>query len=112
MDSLAAVFFFLVGSASLMAVPTGRPNQQEELHQVLRGFKTNIVDLKNDIRNHDAEIRTFESKLTNQENVFDDLRQQLTEEVQAQKDFQKAFNINVEGKIDTLDQSIKNVESM
>lgn len=52
----------------------------------------------------------FEEKLHTQEASFEHLRQQITDSVESQRDFARATMINLEGKIETADQSIKNLE--
>lgn len=66
-----------------------------------------LNDLKNEVNNHEAEIRTFESRLNNQETILENVRQQLTETVQAQQELSKAQSVNLEGRIDSLDGTVK-----
>jgi LysM repeat protein len=88
------------------------PAPGDDLTSVLRQLRAGIADLKHEIRNHESEIRTFENKLQNQEAAFDQLRQQLIDDVQSQRDFVRASNINLEGKTETLDQAIQNLEML
>ena len=94
------------------SAPSSRPSQGENSSTVIRQLKTGLADLKNDVKNHESEIRIFEEKLYNQESSFDQLRQQLIDDVQSQRDFARASKINLDGKTETLDQSIKNLEMM
>lgn len=89
-----------------------RPAPGEDLTSVLRQLKTGLADLKHEMGNHESEIRIFENKLQSQESAFEHLRQQLSEDVESQRDFVRASNINLEGKTETLDQSIRNMEAL
>jgi LysM repeat protein len=89
-----------------------RPAPGDDLTSVLRQLKTGLTDLKHEMRNHEAEIRMFENKLQSQETTVEHLRQQLTDDVQSQRDFVKASNVNLEGKTETLGQSIANLETL
>lgn len=95
--------------------PAGRalpPPPGEDLTSVLRQLKTGLADLKHEMRNHESEIHIFENKLQSQEAAFEHLRQEITNDVQSQRDFVRASNINLDGKTETLDQSMKNVETL
>lgn len=91
------------------AVP---PPPGEDLSSVLRQLKTGLTDLKHEMRNHESEMHIFENKIQSQETAFEHLRQQLTDDVQSQRDFVRASNVNLDGKTETLDQSMKNVETL
>lgn len=84
----------------------------DDINVLIRQLKTGFADLRNDVRNHEVEIRTFESKLHNQESSFDHLRQQIVDDVQSQKDFVRASTVNLDGKIVSLEQSLKNLETV
>ena len=94
--------------------PNGRPASPsgDDLTSVLRQLRNNVSDLQHEMRNHESEITVFENKIASQESAFEHLRQQLSEEVQSQKDYVRASSINIDGKIETLDQSIKNLDNL
>ena len=101
------------GAAPQSAYPNNRPAPvKEDPGAAMRQIKTSLADLKHEVSNHEAEIRIFEEKLHNQEASFEQLRQQLTEDVQTQRDFVKASNINLEGKTETLEQSLNNLDAL
>lgn len=107
--------FMQTGWAASLPQPSysaARPATSEDGQMILKQLRTQFSDLKNDIRNHEVEIRTFENKMHNQELTFDNLRQQIVEDVESQRDFLKASNINFEGKIQTLDQAVNNLETL
>lgn len=111
---LIAAFLLIISSAGA-APPTSYQNRsapaKEDPNAQIRQIKTSIADLKHELSNHESEIRIFEEKLQNQESSFEQLRQQLTEDVQNQRDFVKASNINLEGKTETLEQSLNTMDS-
>lgn len=87
------------------------PPVKEDPNAVMRQMKTALGDLRHEVSNHESEIRTFDEKLQNQEASFEQLRQLLTDDVQTQRDFVKASNINLEGKTETLEQSINTLDA-
>lgn len=91
---------------------TVRPSTGEDLGSILRQLRNGLADLKHEMRNQEAEIHLFENKLQSQESAFEDLRQQLNEEMQSQLESVKASIINLEGKTETLDQLIKNLDNL
>lgn len=107
----AALFLMMLsGWTNPQSTPAGRgvPSKEDQLKQ----FKTALLDLKNAVSNHESEIRILEDKLLNQESSFDHFKQQLTDDVQSQKDVAKTCSINLEGKTDSLEQSIHQLEAL
>lgn len=97
----------------LMALPSvlgvcapSRP-ASEDTGTALRQMRVALSDTRHAINNHETEIRIFEEKLHNQEITFDQFRQELLDGLQAQKDYSRATTINLESKIDFLDNAIK-----
>jgi LysM repeat protein len=109
------LFFLLLASSSWAASQpyrNSRTPQNEDPSSAIRPLQIALADLKNDVRNHESEIRIFEEKLYNQESSFEHLRQQLTQDLQAQRDLARTSTINLDGKTETLDQSVKNLENL
>lgn len=92
--------------------PNIRSAPADDINTVLRQLKTGLTDLKHEMRNHEAEIRIFDSKQQSQEASFEHLKQQLIDDVQAQRDFVRASSVNVDGKIETLNQAVNNLEDL
>lgn len=69
----------------------------------------NLSDLKHELNNHETEIRIFENKLQNQETAFDEIRQQINDGIQAQREMTQNLGLNLERKIQTLDNSFQSV---
>jgi LysM repeat protein len=113
-----ACFFLLIGFSlcsqgiSSLPPPPPRSSSTEELGATLRQFKHSIADLKHEMQNHEQEIRTFENKLHTQETSFEQFHHQITQEVDSQRDFAKATTLNAENKIQTIDQTVRNLEGM
>ncbi|MBA3720885.1 MAG: LysM peptidoglycan-binding domain-containing protein [Parachlamydiaceae bacterium] len=99
---------------SLQAAPQAynRPNNgMEDTQTILRQVRNNMADLKHEINNHENEIRGFDGRLQNQENVVENLRQQVTESIQSQQDQSRAQIANIEGKLESLDGVVKGLIS-
>lgn len=73
----------------------------------MKQIRTTLSELKHQLNNHEAEIRTFENKLNSQETILDHVNQQLTDSVEAQQEHSKAQIINIEGQLETLDSTVK-----
>ncbi|WP_068471292.1 LysM peptidoglycan-binding domain-containing protein [Candidatus Protochlamydia phocaeensis] len=88
--------------------------EEVDITPLIRQFKTAVADLKHEMNNHESEIRMFEERLHNQEIAFDQIRQQMADDLQSHKDYTRAASINqegkaaaLEGKIDALDTTVK-----
>lgn len=92
--------------------PNTRPAPVEDINSVLRQLKAGLTDLKHEMRNHETEIRMFDNKQQNQEASFEHLRQQLIDDVQAQRDFVRASSVNFDGKVESLNLSVNNLENL
>lgn len=116
---LAAAFVLLL-PAVVQAAPSQTYGQQPpsqkqmgggDINTTVRQLRTDIADLKHEMRNHEDEIRIFDRKIQSQENSFEDFKQQLLDETQSQRDLTRAATINLEGRTDTLNQSISNLDA-
>ncbi len=77
----------------------------------IRQLRANVSDIKNEVRNHEVEIRTFEEKLQNQESSLEVIRQQLADELQQGRDHIRSTSMSLEGKIHPIDNSLRGVIS-
>jgi len=68
-----------------------------------------FLDLKHELDNHETEIRTFDERLTTQENIIDSLRQQLLETVQKNRDLVKSNTSSVEARIASLEATVGSI---
>ncbi len=87
-------------------------SSKEELSNALRQTKVALNDLKHEILNHEKEIRTFENRLESQEASLETLREELTNDLQAKHEQTQAAKVNMEGKIESLTQSIQRLETL
>lgn len=88
-----------------------RPMQGEEINSILKQLRNGISDLRNEVRNHETEIRMFEERLHNQENSNENMRQQLSDDFQSQKDFARATNVNMQTKFDAFENRLSSIEA-
>lgn len=113
--ALFIFFFILLAQAGWGYAPPppsfNRPQQSEDISSILKQVRTNLMDLKNEVKNHEVEIRMFEERLHNQENANEQMRQQLSDDFQSQKDFNRATLINLQSKIEGLDKRLANTEN-
>lgn len=72
-----------------------------------RQMRTAVSDLRHEVNNHESELRMFEERLHNQEMIVENLRQEVSEGMQSQKDYARASSVNLDGKIDSLDNTVK-----
>ncbi|MBA2367627.1 MAG: LysM peptidoglycan-binding domain-containing protein [Candidatus Protochlamydia sp.] len=69
----------------------------------------NLSDLKHELNNHETEIRIFENKLQNQEMAFDEIRQQVNQGLQEQREMAQQLGHNLERKIQTMDNAVQGI---
>lgn len=103
-------FFFILETACLHAV-RNRPSYEEDRNVILREILDNLDTLRHETNNHEAEIRMFEERFKNQDDILDSLRRQTTASMQAVKDSVKGQSVNVESKLaghETLAQELSN----
>ncbi len=111
--SVNLFFAALLLTSAGWAAPTKqppRPQPNEDLNLIIRQLKNGMADLKHEMHNREAEMHLFENKMQAQEASYEHLRQQITEEIQSQRESTQATTINSEGKIETLNQSIEHLE--
>jgi chromosome segregation ATPase len=90
----------------------GQHSSAEDLSTVVRQVKTGLSDVKNELNNHEIEIRTFEERLTTQEQMMDDLHQQIKDELASQSESARVGSIAVQGKFEVLDRSLKSADGV
>lgn len=98
--------FALVIAASAHAA-FGRYSKQEETSTTLREVLVALDDLKHEVRNHETEIRTFEEKYRNQEEIIDSLRKQMSDAFQAMRESLKNHATSLEAKFAGQDSAAK-----
>jgi LysM repeat protein len=118
--SLFLVMFSLDGWGALpppppsnrpMQTTPNRPTQGDDINATIRQLRTGLSDLRNEVKNHESEIRMFEERLHNQENSNEHMRQELTDDFQSQKDFSKAIQVSIQNKLDNLEIRLSSTET-
>ena len=71
---------------------------------LFRELRDSLDDIRHEVSNHDTELRMYQEKLANQDNTVENLRQQMTDHHQAQKDQIKG---TIETKINALEATTK-----
>lgn len=69
----------------------------------------NLLDLRHELDNHEMEIRTFDERLATQENIVDNLRQQILEITQKNRELVKNSTSSFDGRIASLEAAISNI---
>lgn len=109
-------FLVLVTSTRLYAAPpqaySSPRSPGEDLSSAIRTLKADVSLLKNNVNNQETEIRTFGNRLDNQELSFEHIRVQLTEDFRSQRDLIRAFQLNAENRLASLEQASKESEGL
>lgn len=80
---------------------------EDEVRFFLQDARNQLNILKHETENNESEIRMFEEKLRNQDDTVEQLRTQLNNMTQNQRDMLKGASNNFEGRINSLDASVK-----
>lgn len=83
------------------------PAPVEDLQTTIRHLSHSVSDVKHELHNQEMEIRTFDANLHNQETILETLRQELAQSLQEQASSNKAQNIHLESKLESLDHLVK-----
>lgn len=103
---LAVIIFFCCTLINpLQAAPRRYPDDQTTI--ALREMRATIDDLRHEVGNHETEIKTYEEKLHNLENIIDSLRQHSTDTSQAHKEALQDSSASLEMKINSLETTTK-----
>lgn len=96
--------------ATLKAAPQ-RYNYGQDQSTAIQEIRDSIDDLRHEMRNHESEIRTYEDKLSNQENIIDALREQITKSSNSQQDQLKNQSASLEMKVNQLETATKGLSA-
>lgn len=112
---LSALFLIVFPCLSWAYSPPPPPPTRgavgDDLGTIIRQLRANVTDLKNEVKNHETEIRMFEDRLHNQENSNDHMRDELMKDFQSQKDFNRATLVSLQTKFDQYHQRLTSVET-
>lgn len=82
--------------ATCLYATRGRSSSESE---VMNDVLSNLNSLRLEVNNHETEIRMFEEKFKNQEEILESLRRQTTTAAQTIKDTVKGQSVQVEAKL-------------
>ena len=89
----------------------GRYSGHEETGTTLREVLVALEDLKHEVRNHEAEIRTSEEKFRNQEEIIEALRKQINDHLQAMRETLKSHTSSIDSRLLGQESASKNLSS-
>ncbi len=89
---LASAFFTSVCHAAY-----SRYSNQVEANATLREVLVALDDVKHEVQNHETELRTFEEKARNLEEIIDSLRKQQSDSLQAMRESLKNLDAKISG---------------
>ncbi len=72
-----------------------------------REMRDTLDDLRHEVGNHEIEIKTYDERIRNLENIIDSLRQQSNDTAQAHKDALKDSSATLEMKLNGLETTTK-----
>lgn len=79
----------------------------DENATVVKEMRDSLDDIRHEVNNHESEIRIYDEKLKNLENIIDGVRDQLMMSSQAHKEQLKGNSNNLETKITSIETTIK-----
>lgn len=88
-----------------------RYSYEEDKSVVLREILDGLEELRHEVRNHETEIRTFEEKFKNQEDILDSVRQQTADSIKVVKEALKNQTAAVENRLSGHDTASKGLSS-
>lgn len=103
-----ALLFTLLPLFLLTAAPKSGPYAYQDGYAIaIKEMRDSIDDLRHEINNHEAEIRTFDEKLTNLDSIIESVRDQFSDVSKSHKEQLKGSSANLEQKISSLEATEK-----
>lgn len=103
-----AVGFSFFPSYPLLSA-SKRYDYAEEATTAIREVRDSVEDMRHEVSNHEIEIRTFDEKLRNQAITLDDLRHQIIDTLQTNKEFIKGSSTQLEARVNSLETTLKSL---
>jgi LysM repeat protein len=94
-NRLFVLFFSVLVNAASLDAARNKPSYDEDKSILFREILDTLDSLRHEVNNHEAEIRMFEEKFNNQEDILDSLRKQIA----ATSHSIKGQSVNVEAKL-------------
>lgn len=88
-----------------------RFSYEEDKSVVLREILDGLEDLRHEVSNHETEIRTFDERFKNQDEILDSVRQQTADAVKIVKEALKNQTVAIESRLSGHDQASKGFSS-
>ena len=84
---------------------------EEDKSVMLREILDSIEQLRHEVRNHESEIRTFDEKFRNQEDILDSVRQQTVDALKTVKEALKNQISAVDAKLASHENATKGISA-
>ena len=104
-------FFFGMTTPATGEGARNRYSYEEDKSVVLREILDGLEEIRHEVRNHETEIRTFEEKFKNQEDILDSVRQQTADSIKVVKEALKNQTAAVEARLSGHDTTSKGLSS-
>lgn len=105
------ILFCLAAPFTGEAARNNRFSYEEDKSVVLREILDGLEELRHEVRNHETEIRTFDEKFKNQEDILDSMRQQTADSIKTVKEALKNQTSAVEARLSGHDSASKGLSS-
>jgi len=108
---ILCIAFVLIIDVSSLVAARNRPSYEEDRNVMIREILDSLDNLRHQVNNHEAEIRVFEEKFKNQEDILDSLRHQTSASTQAVKETLKGHLVNLESKLTGHENTAKDLST-
>ncbi|MBA3817107.1 MAG: LysM peptidoglycan-binding domain-containing protein [Parachlamydiaceae bacterium] len=105
---ICTLLFFCVFSCGELSAVRNRYYDDENA-TLVKEMRDSLDDIRHEVNNHESEIRIYDEKLKNLENIIDSVRDQVSESSQAHKEQLKGNSNTLESKITSIENIIKGV---
>lgn len=105
------IAFLLIFDVSSLLAARNRPSYEEDRNVMIREILDSLDNLRHQVNNHEAEIRVFEEKFKNQEDILDSLRKQTAAATQAVKEALRGHLGNLEAKLAGHENTAKDLST-
>lgn len=108
---LNAIFALICFIPQPTEAARNRYSYEEDKSVVLREILDSIEQLRHEVSNHEVEIRMYEEKFKNQEDILDTLRQQTADALKTVKEALKNQTASVESKLTAQENATKGLSN-
>jgi LysM repeat protein len=105
------VAFFVCFHFVPLAAARGQPGYEADPSIAMREILDQLSHLRHKVNNHEAEIRIFEERFKNQEEILDSLRSEMLTTLQGVKDNLKNHSLSLESKLFKYEDASKGFSS-